>query len=1263
MARGTNDRVDITALCNLDFSVIVTTEIHPMDNETNAKAAREPRIVELRHFVAKLLKPRISLVVDDMIDHLFNLSSSAQLSSDDRSRVFEAFSRMKSQQRGVCTDFQTGVDQGFEKLITAKSDEKTQRNPAELNLVDLDEFEDHLAIDKIVKAGSERYWVALESMTLRIGEIIGGDPLVIRLPFGLSGLCAAYRAAINPLDFDKKIVLELDRAFARNLLPELRNIYRDINKHLEAQGLLPDVEAKIESGGSKLHPANKNTAPSTTHSHTPDSTAESVAQQADAADTQHTDTQGPQPVTTKAQAGSAAGYSSQAHLRNAAPFTGEITSELARVQSNEQASARMPGIPIPSDDTGTLFDQAQRLADLHGQSLSMPDGLTASMNQNTGATFSDAMGPLKTPYPLSELDAAANQAGASDYLPGRGTQSLNTQIRADVLNRLQQNPYSRSASQHLSPTVLKAQAQALSEDIARLRASGTVASTAAGSLVNQLDLKSVTDERIPLRSSVQMVDDLYETIQTRLPAHSKLGASMDLIKLPLAQLSLTDPDFFLNREHPARLLVERLNELAVLSPINNPRIEQRVNKVLGDINEQFDGDLSIFDQALGHVTELALNMLRQQQRNIQRQVAAEEGRERRIEAQKRVERALIETLPDTALPQSLLNIVDSLWRDHLVVHVVREDAVLDDGLTALSEVNTQLKLQQKRQSALDNGQVERLVSGLRSAAKDAAFLTGDQAAAIARIEQEMLGAADIELVDSTLGELQHFEEPAFSKKIASLPRLRRWVRKARELKKNTWLTDTTSDGSSQNVQLIWSNPLKTRFVFSNEQGQKVRDVDLIQLARWLSHNLKPLKPSEQLSIIERSVFSTLERQQNRLVQQMEPISASELNRSELVDATQSLLRKARRRGASHCAMAIHTDSLDDIKHIIMILQQADIAVTAEGQLSTSTRGILAEVAATAPLETALADWLANSTAAAISLAVIDAGQNSGEDIWRLVEHNARLGLNLSNKAVIVEREHKHADLASVVHNTFERLRDDMPPRLSLKRICRTSATQGKKSGESFQILLDGMPDAGDEISQHSGYHSASLAIALDYFKVSSACKLGERLVSEGRETPVFDIMISTDAALHYDFLDFVLNEVSQSGIGTDRLCFEFRDSLRLREEPIAADFARTLRSIGCLIAVRDVNPSRGSTAQLQSLSPHILALDANLWPPKDDAENTTMLHQAVSDLHHLVGEHVVLRDTTERELAAELGIDFIETLDSGEIPPEELALRMPLLLR
>ncbi len=170
------------------------------------------------------------------------------------------------------------------------------------------------------------------------------------------------------------------------------------------------------------------------------------------------------------------------------------------------------------------------------------------------------------------------------------------------------------------------------------------------------------------------------------------------------------------------------------------------------------------------------------------------------------------------------------------------------------------------------------------------------------------------------------------------------------------------------------------------------------------------------------------------------------------------------------------------------------------------------------------------------------------------------------------------------------------------------------------------------------------------------------MTNAGREIPAFNIRIATDSALHHDFLEFVLNAISDSGIGTDRLCIELTDSTRLREASRAADFARALRSIGCQVCVSGVHPSRGSTAQLQALSPHILILDASLWPPAEDS-HLASLNQAISDLHHLVGEHVVLRDERETTRAVELGIDLIESQLAAEIDPQDLVEMQPVIKR
>ena len=115
------------------------------------------------------------------------------------------------------------------------------------------------------------------------------------------------------------------------------------------------------------------------------------------------------------------------------------------------------------------------------------------------------------------------------------------------------------------------------------------------------------------------------------------------------------------------MLVERLSELQALAPQRNARIEQRLNDIVSRVSADYDGDLDVFDNALEKVTELALTVLRQQQRNIQRQVAAEEGKERRHIALQRVNRDLYAAIPQTAVAGHLNRIIKELLRDDLTL--------------------------------------------------------------------------------------------------------------------------------------------------------------------------------------------------------------------------------------------------------------------------------------------------------------------------------------------------------------------------------------------------------------------------------------------------------------------------------------------------------------------------------------------------------------------------------------------------------------------
>ena len=1262
-----------------------------MNQDLNTLAAKNPTVVALRGKTQSLLEPRLKLVFEEMAEHLFNLSASAQLNAENRSRSFEAFSLLRAQHKSLIKTLLARIDRGYDKLVAVSSDE-VNTLPTELDLVDLSEFESNLAIDRMVKLGNERYWLPLEAITLRLATAIDADPKSIQLPFGLKVCFSGYRSVLAPLEFNDEILTELDKAFARNLLPELREVYQQINTLLADDGLLPNIEQVLESSGSKLNGNSEDAGAkkSGPGPHNPQAETDLV--------------DSPQPST-------------QAQVSNR-PYTGQPQRvyQQPSQQASQYASAQGMQQPVErsgpsiSEGTGTHHQRpvaqtdgqpphpasATHTSDTLGNAPFLSDFPSASPTQGelatagefpseiiTGQNLTDSglqnnspgymqgapsgLQPQTTTYSavdnsaplLSPLDKEAQQLGFRNYLPQRTEHRPSATVGSGLLNRLRSNtdftdghPGSQTAEQ------ASAQSQELVDRLISMRQSGVRWSTDAGKLVDKLGLVTEGPDAAPNANSVALVDQLFSTLSDVVPANPPVVNSLYSLKLPLAQLALTEPDFYRNREHPARLLIERLTELAALTPKGNARMESKLNEILDQLNVSYDGTHDAFDKALNKVTELALGALRQQQRSIQRQVAAEDGREKHRSARDEVARSLSKSMPQSELPKILVSLLETVLHDALTLRVLRsgKDVYYLDVLAALGQINSAL-LEENGATFTDTQQSLDVIKGCLV---ESELLDANSEKLLRDIEIAVGGGGTIERVASPYRHTDIYLEPDFSERIASLPRLSRWVKRARELPINTWLSSVDETGMRINRQLVWRNDAGTRFTLTNEQGQGVEQLDLLTLARRLATKLQPLNASEQLSIIERSVFSSLEEKQADLLSISQKKTSSTLSRPELVDKVQSMLRRARRRGASHVAAAVVAHEEPALAKVVDALNHAGLAVETYGRLSDHLAGLIIDSSSTGTVQNALNTLTLEEPLSKHGVVLIDPSFKDGESVWQGLEDYLEGAFD--NSEIIVEQHAHQKDLAAAVVKTYSYLCDEMPPRFSLREMIRRRANELDSSQQMFQVLLDGTADAGAEVTRQTGYHSTALAIALDCAKIAAVTQLAEQLANSDREVPIFSICIATDAALHHDFLEFVLKAISDSGIGTDRLCIELNDSMRLREASRVADFARTLRSIGCQICISGVHPNRGSTAQLQALSPHMLILDASLWPP-EEGSHLASLNQAISDLHHLVGEHVVLRDERDPAKAAELGIDLIESSSTPEIDPQQLIDTLPALAR
>ena len=216
------------------------------------------------------LKPRLSLVIEETADYLFSLSTSTRLDPANQNHCYDAFVMLQTETKQVVRQICGGVGAAFDSFEDHQEDtvnDPALQEAAELTLLDLEVFEETLAIEKIVRASTERFWVDLESLMFRLGSALNIPAENIKLPVSPYLICSAYRQALRDIEFPRNFLVDADSAFARKLLPELADIYQCLNSHLRNIGLSPDIEEELTQTGSQIlinHGNRKNDTPRST---------------------------------------------------------------------------------------------------------------------------------------------------------------------------------------------------------------------------------------------------------------------------------------------------------------------------------------------------------------------------------------------------------------------------------------------------------------------------------------------------------------------------------------------------------------------------------------------------------------------------------------------------------------------------------------------------------------------------------------------------------------------------------------------------------------------------------------------------------------------------------------------------------------------------------------------------------------------------------------------------------------------------------------
>ncbi|HET8819271.1 MAG TPA: DUF1631 family protein [Xanthomonadaceae bacterium] len=341
------------------------------------------------------------------------------------------------------------------------------------------------------------------------------------------------------------------------------------------------------------------------------------------------------------------------------------------------------------------------------------------------------------------------------------------------------------------------------------------------------------------QDAIELVGLLFESL---FQTHAMLQRSRRLyarLVLPYVKVALMDEDVFVQREHPARRLLDAVTEACEGNDGATPQDRELLkhaasaaHRVVADFNE----DLAVFDLAASEL-EALLQQQRQRVDAIERRAAeAVHGRERLLQARLQASAAVARRLAQVPVTAIVGNFLVDYWQHHVLQTLLRDglDSQRHRDALALGEA----MVEADRVAAMGHGPaVADLLISLQPDISECLSSSGlDDAAA----RDWMAGLARALARPDTARSLHELPEPPHAEEEGGGLQLvggtdaldfdPAVAGRMRRLKPGDWVRLGDQDSEPVAAKVAWISPLTARYLLVNRRGGRVLVASAEQLA-------------------------------------------------------------------------------------------------------------------------------------------------------------------------------------------------------------------------------------------------------------------------------------------------------------------------------------------------------------------------------------------------------------------------------------------------
>lgn len=216
--------------------------------------------VQLNEMTQQKLQELLDTYVLELESQLLTMADTAG-SNDQQSKLLDALKIIRNNSDNIKqSTFKTilSKNEQFHSSKPLPGDQPSGQNYDEMDeediaLIDLDEFEDWLSMETIIRRANSKYESSINCLEKRYSQLLHRELGRDELPISVSNICNSLKSTFKQYELNPDLMPVLYRIFDETVVGQMAGLYDGLNTTLKSHGILPDIESDIRAqlGSSK----------------------------------------------------------------------------------------------------------------------------------------------------------------------------------------------------------------------------------------------------------------------------------------------------------------------------------------------------------------------------------------------------------------------------------------------------------------------------------------------------------------------------------------------------------------------------------------------------------------------------------------------------------------------------------------------------------------------------------------------------------------------------------------------------------------------------------------------------------------------------------------------------------------------------------------------------------------------------------------------------------------------------------------------------